>query len=228
MDCYMKKEQGCLYFGNDYFERIIQINGSVPMSLEMRDKITGKCWKGEQPVSLFSLSTEADYVCRAHSRPVGQKGLRVVLQCFEKQHSVEVSFLLFEDSPFFSTHLYVCGELNRQLSDEQQLADGNENAVIVKKFDSPVLSEQDSIEGFGTADRHLQVSSVSLRDVTDRYNNLVETKEEWLYSFGRQTFYGNLFQFVNPIEDVGLTIVKESPCPGARLNERGADVVCYP
>lgn len=224
----MKTEKGCLIFGNDYFERVIRIDGSLPMSLQMMDKKTGKCWKGEQPVSLFYLSTETDYVCRVYSRPFGQEGLRIILQCTGKDHSVDVSFLLFDDSPFFSTHLYVSGQPDLHPSEEQQLADGNENAVIIKKFNSPIFSEQDSIEGFGITDKHLQVSSISLKDVTDRYNNLVEQREESLYSFGRQTFYGSLFRITNPLEEVGMTIVKEAPCPGARLNERGADVVCYP
>lgn len=228
MSCYMKIESGCLLFGNEYFERKIQIDGPVPMSLEMTDKKAGKCWKGDQPVSLFCLSENADYVCRARSMEVGEQGLRVILECFGSTHSVEVCFLLFEDSPFFSTHLFVRGKINRGISEEQKMADGNENAVIVKKFDAPIISEQDSIEGFGLKDTHLQVKMVSLKDVTDRYNNLLESKEEWLYSFGRQTFYGSLFQFINPIEGTGFTLVKEAPCPGARLNETGADVVCYP
>lgn len=228
MSCYMKTEQGCLIFGNDFFERVIRIDGSVPMSLQMRDKKTGKIWKGNSEVSIFHLSEGESYVCHAHSRQSGIDGLRVVLQCFGENHAVEVSFLLFEDSPFFSTHLYVSGQLNRQPSEEQQLADGNENAVIVKKFEKEMIAEADSVEGFGLSDLHLQVKSVTLKDVTDRYNNLVEQREEWLYSFGRQTFYGSLFQVTNPLDQFGLTIVKEAPCPGARLNQQGADAVCYP
>lgn len=227
MKCYMNAENGILCFGNRYFERWIRISGSVPMHLQMTDKTTGKIWKGRHPISLFRIGEETNYVCRIHSYR-RSNGMRVVLQCIGSSNCVEVSFLLFDDSPFFSSRLYVAGDMVCGLSEEERMADGNENAVILKQFDEDIMSEPDCIEGFGISDRHLQVSVTALRDVTDRYNNLVQHTEEWLYSFGRQTFCGDMFQLTEPMSRTGLTIVKEAPCLGARLNSRGADVICYP
>lgn len=224
--CYMKVENGCLYFGNQLLERVIQIDGSRPMSLSMTDKVTGKVWRGDQPVSLFCLADE-EYVCTAHSREFGSDGLRVILSCMGKNHLVEITFLLFDGIPFFSSRLFVRGQYQAQESEEQKIADGNENAVILKSFDKEIVCEQDSVEAFGVSDRHLQLCTASLRDVTDRYNNLVETQEQWVYSFGRQGFCGDIFRFYNPLDKTGFTVVKEAPCQGARLNETGADVIFY-
>lgn len=225
--CYMKVEKGCLLFGNQLWERAIQIDGDRPMSLSVTDKKTGKIWKGRQPVSLFCLSEET-YVCTAHSREWGQDGLRIVLQCMGQNHIAEMTFLLFDGSPFFSSRLFVRGCYQPQKSEEQAAADGNENAVIIKSWDRDILCEQDSVEAFGLSDRHLQVKITALRDVTDRYNHLVTSDEEWMYLFGRQNYWGDFFQFTNPLDHTGFTVVKEAPCRGARLNGMGADVVVYP
>lgn len=225
--CYMKVEKGCLLFGNQLWERAIQIDGDRPMSLSVTDKKTGKIWKGRQPVSLFCLSEET-YVCTVHSREWGQDGLRIVLQCMGQNHIAEMTFLLFDGSPFFSSRLFVRGCYQPQKSEEQAAADGNENAVIIKSWDRDILCEQDSVEAFGLSDRHLQVKITALRDVTDRYNHLVTSDEEWMYTFGRQNYRGDFFQFTNPLDHTGFTVVKEAPCRGARLNGAGADVVVYP
>ncbi|MDY4975421.1 MAG: alpha-galactosidase [Clostridia bacterium] len=225
--CYMKVEKGCLLFGNQLWERAIQIDGDRPMSLSVTDKKTGKIWKGSQPVSLFCLSEET-YVCTVHSREWGQDGLRIVLQCMGQNHIAEMTFLLFDGSPFFSSRLFVRGCYQPQKSEEQAAADGNENAVIIKSWDRDILCEQDSVEAFGLSDRHLQVKITALRDVTDRYNHLVTSDEEWMYTFGRQNYRGDFFQFTNPLDHTGFTVVKEAPCRGARLNGSGADVVVYP
>ena len=225
--CYMKLENGLLFFGNQIWERAVKIDGDRPMSISMTDKVTGKVWKGKQPVPLFSLSDET-YVCGAHSKPMGEDGLRVILRCIGKSHMAEMTFLLFDNMPFFSSRLFVRGQYQLQKQREQAIVDGNENKVVLKSWEKEILCEQDSVEAFGLSDRHLRLCITALRDVTDRYNNLVETKEEWVYTFGRQNYQGDIFQFTNPLDHTGFTVVKEAPCQGARLNASGPDMVIYP
>ena len=78
----------------------------------------------------------------------------------------------------FSTHLFLSDSFDHQISEEQEKTDGNKNALIVKKFDGDIVSKSDRIEVLGFGDKHLQVSLISLKDVTDCYNNLVEQMEE--------------------------------------------------
>ena len=226
--CYLRIEQGRLYFGNEKWERAIQMDSPRPMSLYLWDRVTGKRWEGSQQVSLFCLDPLEQYVSTVHSRKVGKDGLRVILQCMGSSHMVEISFLLFDDSPFFSTRLYVCGNLCLPQKETEAAADGNENAVVVKHWEEPIVPETDSVEAFGLQQRHMEIQITSLRDVTDRYNNLVEEKQEWLYRFGRQTYYGDLFRVTDQLDGTGLTVVREAPCRGARLNQTGPDVVIYP
>ena len=72
--------------------------------------------------------------------------------------------------------------------------------------------------------KHWRATAVAFHDITDRCNNLVRERSILPYR-ADERLDGNLLFIESPVKDLGLFILKESPCSDVQLNHPGCDFI---
>jgi len=223
--CFATLTDGCLRIGNALIEREWRIaaNGLLhPTALI--DHVSGTEWlesagdvppihpEGRLPDEMRTLAL---HLSRGKHCPTEGMSLVATLTAAGEQVTVVTTFQVFPDCPALSMQVTCRGATGDAVSSIS--ADpGQPTGIETVPGESGAGFENDVMDVLVLALQHLRLTVVTLRDQTDRHDELVHEEEMLLHpNKNSRDFEGILFAIEDPLLGHGLVMVKEAPLPHA-------------
>ncbi|MBE6560645.1 MAG: hypothetical protein E7662_05925 [Ruminococcaceae bacterium] len=146
---------------------------------------------------------------------------RVQRILFTKENQqIKLEMRTYENNPFIHISAALRGRFGKAAEAESaSLATGIETA---KK--SPAKAEPDIIFRCPVAGQHFKVRTVTLRDITDQNNILVEEANSTVYQRHAFMTKGQLFFVDAYLADEMMMLAKEAPCAAGRVHDSEYDL----
>ncbi len=210
-ECRAERHGDLFIIENSRFRREYAWNNGDLISRGLVDKVHGTSWelRGREPDCAFpghKLEPEDGKlkVGEVAVTSVTPAHLKAEVTFRLRDLHVRRVFRVYADCPAIACDYYLRGR-----SDESWRTGPVEPAIV---------------ERLATARRHLRATAVQFFDVTDRRNNLVQTRSVFPYRDDRLA--GNLLLVESLLDDARLFILKEAPCSDVQLVWPGYDFLC--
>lgn len=230
-DCYVLFDENSLIIGNDFIERSWSMKGEIPQGVSMKNKRTNKEWFADKrPNGWISIGETAPTFMKL-PMVMGKKINCFVETDIDDDFGFAVKYLtvkviieyeqvvlkwhhiIYPHMPVLRTYLS-CERKTEIVADkllEKHREDQNLELDMIRYKNE--LSERDYIDLLPSLPLHCKWKAVSLRDVTDRHNNLVSTQEGLFYCRESTSISGNILFVKDLLSGNGFTAIKEGPTP---------------
>lgn len=206
-------ENDVLRMENDFTEREIFFENSVPARCRMKNKKTGFVWQGSDAPVLRLPGIDL-----AGSR-IETFGYSLIFHT--KKHDVKWMFRLSDSHRFFETQIAVKGEPIKQQTVKSDAASGVET---VGTDDGA-----EYIEALGTTSHAVELLATEYFDNTDRSNVvLIDTSVPLYHLWADRKYNGHIFVLTDKMHNEECVIIKNSPCAAAHINKRQEDFYAEP
>lgn len=199
-ECYARLDSNILSIGNSKIERNFKWNNGQLVTLEIRDKLSGKSWinqyskTNKTDLKIPGISGEANNAKWSSSiqpaTPITPAYLLVSVEYQTGRLFVKRTFKIFPETPAIVTDTYLKSE-----TFAEQWNTGHDEII-----------DQLSLPG-----KHWYIEAVEFFDTSDMYNTLVNKTSNISYRV-ETPFRGNLLFAHNREEKRGLFMLKEAPC----------------
>ena len=210
-ECYARMDSNILSIGNSKIERNFKWNNGQLVTLEIRDKLSGKSWinqyskTNKTDLKIPGISGEANNAKWSSSiqpaTPITPAYLLVSVEYHVGSLFVKRTFKIFPETPAIVTDTYLKSE-----TFAEQWNTGHDEVI-----------DQLSLPG-----KHWYIEAVEFFDTSDMYNTLVNKTSNISYRV-ETPFRGNLLFAHNREEKRGLFMLKEAPCSINQLRYPGYD-----
>ena len=202
-DCYARLDGETLKIGNSLIERTFAWHGGNLRTLSLTDFSNGKTFTSSGKADDFGavVGTVSDGKLSVKEVPSGK-----IRDAFLQ---ADVTFLAEKDG----AKIEICRRF--------KVAPGVP-AIACETYvrgDKSVLDASQVLDQLNFGGKNWKVRAVEFRDVTDRNNNLVFTKD--FISGGKAGYPGNLLFVKNLSQDGGFFMLKEAPCSNVQLDYPG-------
>lgn len=229
--CFAELIGGRLRIGNAWLEREWKVTpDGLLHPLTLVDRASATPWlatdrevqpirpEGRLPEEPRSVQLE---VVRGRRFPTEAESLVATLTATGEQVTLVTVFQVFCDLPGISVQLTCTG--NRiDTSPAPVTADDDPTGIETTPVAESAGTESDIIDCLALAPRHLRLTAVTLRDQTDKHDELVSEEELLLHpNKNRRDFDGVLFAVEDPLTGNGLALAKEAPLPHACAVQSG-------
>jgi len=230
-DCLAERLADRFVLSTGAMERCYLWNQGHLISESITDQRSGRVWslRGQGPDCLFPEGIQEGPAgeLRLDRRPATTRTpafLQADVTCRFGGIEVLRRFRLYAECPAIACDLLVRGHATARWQGELAAA-GNlaniEDAAALKASASTVPC----LERLCLPTPHLRLQCVRFYDVTDRRNNLVETRSILPYR-SPTALSGNLLWIQDPLAGAGLFLLKEAPCSDVQLAWPGYDFLC--
>ncbi|MGI6544321.1 MAG: alpha-galactosidase [Limnochordia bacterium] len=214
--CYIRYHNEHLTIGNELIERTWSCSTGVPIAVSLLDKSTDTQWLGPAldesvPGCLPGKGTlpGEPLVDIYDDLGIAAPAMRVRLPFTRPQGVFMWTHLIYPGCAFIRSRYEYIPHAARTSTD-----------TVVESEENETL---DTLDGLTFSPQHLRWRTVTLYDVTDRRDNLVQTQHGFTYHTEKQSLQGNLLFFTDVLTDRSVIVVKESATPLAQLNYPGHD-----
>ena len=228
-DCIVQLEGDILTVENDAFKRVYKLNNGNLITLSLSNKISGFTWE--------SLSKSSDLTLPGYDKPASLISLRsyAVPETMAQESYLETEIIfkieklsikhiirLYPETAVVGNDYFFKGEtlnigwydkkfLDEELTDIRFVSSGRAALKL------PVL------ESIHLGGKHWQYKTVSLFEMTDHLNSLVNVNDYQAYN--PRVYKGNLLFALNNENEDGFFLLKESPSSLAQLKYPNADFI---
>ncbi len=210
-ECRAELHNGVFAIENSRIRREYAWNGGHLISRRLIDKAGGTAWElqGREPDCVFpgaepeSVEGKLE-VTEVPATSIMPAHVKAEVTCGLGDLGVRRVFRVYPDCPAIACDYYLRGR-----------AEGCRQAGALE----PAV-----VERLATSRRHLRATGVQFFDVTDRRNNLVQTRSVLPYRDDRLA--GNLLLVESLLDGARLFILKEAPCSDMQLAWPGYDFAC--
>ncbi len=218
---------GSFVFDNQRTALHLLMENGVLYCTAVENKATGYRW--ENPAKKTPLLTlpgfsfagaQVTQECVTDDRDGLSAPARLQRILFTKgEQQIRLEMRTYEENPFICLSLALNGRFGTASETESAaLATGVETA---KKAAKP---EADILFRCPLSSKHYKVRTVTLKDVTDQNNILVEEANTTVYSRGAFTAKGQLFFVDAYLDDEMMMLAKEAPCFAGRVHDGAFDL----
>ena len=228
-----------LTVANEFFRRTWRIAPDGLLSPEsFQDLTTGAEWiapaAGESPpLRKGGLPDEArtiELVASPAPSGIEADSLTATLTAVGAQGTLIYTMQIFRGARGVRMRLDTFGAAETRTATESVKTETPTGVEADEATDAPNDTEDGRfLDGFPLAPLHLRLTQVTLRDQTDRYNELV-FEREWLLHTAEAAFTlsGCLFYAEDTLTGAGLIFLKEAPLPGERPVRSPHDLIVHP
>lgn len=224
-DCYVDVSDRILSIGNSQIERKWTLDSTGIFPLSLLDKRKNTEWLDPKTVGAaraYSHPATAEFSgFTVYNELIGEDGRT------PKHMLVSVSAQSDWGEVKWNIRIYPNSPLVRQtvLYRASGRTSANEPATAPEKPTQPkAKTPTDYIDYIPLAPLHCRWQSITFRDVTDSYNNLVSKDEGLFYTDSeKRSLSGNFMTVRNNLTKEGLLLVKESPTPFGQLEYHSGD-----
>lgn len=217
-----------LVIQNSRMSRSYKWNGGNLSTISIRDRLRGKIFRSPSAKADLSFPGETgkaengQFISREMPEtPVSPKHLEAEIIFSLGKLQIKRIFRIYADCPAIACDLYYRGESgNEWLKPGANLAD---MANIEKLSAANAGSNSPVIEKVEFPGKHWYIQAVEFFDVTDRFNNLVSSREAM--SYRPAVYRGNLLFAQDRISGEGIFMVKEAPTSNVQLAYPGGDFI---
>lgn len=226
-DCKAALAKDTLTIENENISRKFLWNKGYLISTSITDKKANYKWqlKNDKPDNFFpgeaSPSNGTLEVKKEAATSISPAHLKVEVTVSLGTFQVKRVFRVYPKSPAIACDYYIKGEVAAPWSSQKVNAGDLRNiethaAVTEGDFKATVI-ERLKLQG-----RNWKTKAVQFFDITDRNNNLVNERSQFVYR-GESHLPGNLLFITSQLNDHGLFLLKEAPTSEAQINYPGFD-----
>ncbi len=232
-DCYCEFTPHSFIIGNSQIERRIILDKNVPFADYIKRKDTNYSWSTDNKQVICNVGDFDFECCKVeYSEELDDKytntRLKASLLFYNDKQQLMLTFWVFPTTPFVSMQISLGGEWeNKALNCSSDVSfDGIEDKA--EEYVCDVHPKSGTIDVIGVPEQHLKLTSVSLRDVTDKNNTLVSENTVLLYSRVPDVKSGQMFLLDAYLSQECIMIVKEAPSENGRWLKEESDFEIFP
>ncbi len=233
-ECYARWSDGELVIGNAHIERTWRIDDGLLTATSFRDKEADCEWlakPADRPAPCPAVLPAAEARTVSVSTRTGRRSLvaeeSLTISVVAKGQTTTLAyeFDVFANARGVAVHFH---DPSRSAADTP-MASRSSPEMSTGVEQSPAVGTAgvtgDSLEDMLLAPQHLRFVQVTLRDGSDRFNELA-FESEWLLApnEGILELSGNVFSVEDPLTGNGLVFLKEAPLPLARPERCAWDI----
>lgn len=231
--CYAVLENDRLVVGNSLIERCWDLSDGYPVTRSLMDKARGFEWVDRQealPISdlvLVEKSVVPQFQLEQSWEDdlgVGARHLCVVLEssaASTKQRYWKLVIRIYPECSWIRQAL-LFRKSGAVSVDDTRVHDQDGSAGGVEQDRAQRSLPADYVDALQISSLHCSWKSVSMVDVTDVNNNLVQ-EQKGITFITKQRVEGNLLLITNNLTGAGLACIKESPTKAGQIHYPGAD-----
>ncbi len=239
-NCYVSLDGNDLKIGNDSLERVWNVAGHVPTVVSLTNKVTGQEWITAEETydwlsfanskvafyhSSFTSGERLSLMVEAETADdcgIARRHLRVKVSLEYKDCTVHWIHVIYPASPILRSFLQV---VLKEKGKEGGMMSENVDTSKKQPLKSGHLREisDDFQDCFPLRPIHCGWKSVTFRDVTDDFDNLVDTNHGLFSRREPRFIQGNLLFVQDHLTKNGLILIKEGPTPHAYLGGTESD-----
>ena len=230
MNSYALFKGNLLLVGNEQIERAIRLDGALPHSEYILDKLANKRWESSCQSAMFNVcgfdfSTASVEFSQYVSDNDGLSAPHITAELVYTNPTAKIRqcFEVYDGSPFVTTRLYVSGKpvsSGETTADERPSGIESDERTALNKL----LPEDDTIDCVTLSSPHIRVDAITFVEQTDVNDCLVRRGSELIYDHRENSFDGSMFILDEYQTDHALLIVKEAPCISSQLNRHSRDL----
>lgn len=206
-------EDNVLHMENDFTERNIYFENSVPVRSMMRNKKTGFIWQGDDAAVLRLPGIDLA------GSEIETFGYSLIFHT--ESHDVKWMFRVSDSHRFFETQIAVKGTPVKTKAAETEIGSGIESGGCD--------DGAEYIEALGTTAHTVELNAAEFFDNTDRSDVvLTETAVPLYHLWADRKYNGHIFMLNDRLHGEGCVIIKNSPCAAAHISKKYSDFYAEP